>query len=307
MPPRRRLSGTTQIPPKVKVTPVERARHRIALSADKEHGEAMLLISVVTEGEGEPDTDDEKKRATGWYGDAAFADPEWGAAGKGQRDWESQERGGVGQRHAGWARLGVLGSERSTGAGGAKIKGGAAADEQKEGEHGRMRGRCLGRLEAAAALGFEALRRRHADDFTALSERVHFSLGPSAADSGSGAEAGADAGGDGREGAGGAGDWSESMGSMPSGSCVAGLPIRTRVSRSGKACTETGGDGAGSDGGDGSDQTVMDDGLIELMYHYGRSVSLGCVVVEMKRVATTHWVPHTLYQRKNAYRRCRRL
>eukprot|EP00903_Cladosiphon_okamuranus_P014186 g13181.t3 len=114
-------------------------------------------------------------------------------------------------------------------------------------EHRQMRRRCLETVEAAAVLGFEELRRRHIDDVVALFDRVHFSL-----------ESASDGGGttDGGE---------ASLAS--SGSCVAGLPIRTRVSRSGKACTEEGEEGRLDPAGG---RTVVDDGLIELMYHYGR-------------------------------------
>ncbi|CAM9596851.1 unnamed protein product, partial [Hapterophycus canaliculatus] len=201
-PTRRKLSETTKISPKVK------PRHRVTLSADRKHSEAMVLLSIVTEGE--PETDEEKERGM---------------------------------------------------------------DADRDAEHATMRRRCLDRLETAAALGFEGLRRRHTDDFGGLSERVHFSLGPSSADGGSDAEAGADGSAgrrNGPEGAGSSGDWSEGTGSSSSESCAAGLPVRTRVSRSGKACTEKGGEGAGSGGGGRTDRTVVDDGLIELMYHYGR-------------------------------------
>ncbi|CAN0554072.1 unnamed protein product, partial [Ectocarpus sp. 12 AP-2014] len=91
-----------------------------------------------------------------------------------------------------------------------------------------LRRRCLARVEAAAGLGFEELRRRHVEDVEGLFDRVHFSLGPSGA-------GGGPAGGErrlngGDNGVGGGESLSRSR------SCVAGLPIRTRVARSGKAC-----------------------------------------------------------------------
>lgn len=150
-------------------------------------------------------------------------------------------------RRGGWASLEEQGALRPDG---------AEEDWQGGGKgHQEMRRRCLETVEAAAGLGFDELRRRHTDDVEALFDRVHFSLGPSS-------------------------DGSRAMdegeaGLSSSGSCVAGLPIRTRVSRSGKACTVEGEEGlnpsegiTGSGGVDG--RTVVDDGLIELMYHYGR-------------------------------------
>lgn len=131
-------------------------------------------------------------------------------------------------------------------------------------EHQEMRRRCLETMEAAAVLGFDELRKRHIDDVEALFDRVHFSLESSSDDSGMTEGSGASL--------------------VSSGSCVAGLPIRTRVSRSGKACTEEGEDGldpaAGFVASGGLDRrTVVDDGLIELMYHYGRCVGVGGAVL----------------------------
>ncbi|CAM9542640.1 unnamed protein product [Ectocarpus sp. 8 AP-2014] len=144
-----------------------------------------------------------------------------------------------------------------------------ARDDDGDDETEGLRRRCLARVEAAAGLGFEELRRRHVEDVEGLFDRVHFSLGPSIPGGGA-------AGGERRlNGGDNVGD-GESL--SPSRSCVAGLPIRTRVARSGKACTEKGGEGAditgqGPDNGGGgglAERTVVDDGLVELMYHYGR-------------------------------------
>ncbi|CAM9768568.1 unnamed protein product, partial [Laminaria digitata] len=168
-------------------------RHRISLSADDSHREALVLVSIVTEGE----------------------------------RWEDEENNFRGEK----------------------------------GE--KLRRRCLEKVEAAAGLGFEELRRRHARDVEALFGRVEFSLGSSSE------------GGEERKGAG------EGVTPRPSSSsCVAGLPIRTRVSRSGKACTERGEEASDADnfGDDGealatsedTESIVVDDGLIELMYHFGR-------------------------------------
>lgn len=112
-----------------------------------------------------------------------------------------------------------------------------------------MRGRCLGRLEAAAELGYEELRRRHVDDIGTLFDRVGFSLGPSPRGE------------------------STTLAGSEGSSCVAGLPIRSRVSRSGAACVEQGEEGARGEELQEVEEpgrTVVDDGLIELMYHYGR-------------------------------------
>ncbi|CAM9315795.1 unnamed protein product [Scytosiphon promiscuus] len=288
VPPRRKLSKSAETPR------MESTRHRIVLSNDKDHVEAVVLLSVVTEGE--PETNEEKERAKGEpYRDASHAGSAEIRIDKGPRGREDQDGGSFGQRQAGWASRrdetdGVVddvdgvqeagGSEtrRVEAFAGGKLGDGAPSDKggwKQEDEDKRMRRRCLDRLEAAAALGFEKLRGRHANDFRALSERVHFSLGPSSSDNGSGAavDAGVSAGSrNGQDGAGGGSrkDGSGSMEASLSGSCVAGLPIRTRVSRSGKACTEEGGGGAVNGGGDLVDRTVLDDGLIELMYHYGR-------------------------------------
>lgn len=214
-----------------------RHRHRVALSADDASTEAMVLVSIVTEGEGKTNGKEER----GWR--AGNFEPARGEVHRG--GWGSQEDNGSAdtsyRRQEGAPR--PDGVERGL--------DDAKYDRQKAGskEHQAMRRRCLERVEAAAGLGFDELRRRHVHDVEALFDRVHFSLESSA----EGSEVGLSA----------------------SGSCVAGLPIRTRVSRSGKACTEEGEEGldltegvAGSDGFDGT--TVVDDGLIELMYHYGR-------------------------------------
>ncbi|CAN0310625.1 unnamed protein product, partial [Ectocarpus fasciculatus] len=114
----------------------------------------------------------------------------------------------------------------------ARDDGGNDETETEEG----LRRRCLGRVEAAAALGFEELRRRHVEDVEGLFDRVHFSLGPSG---GSTADGGA-SGGE-RRFNGGVSGMGGGASLSPDRSCVAGLPIRTRVARSGKACTEKGG------------------------------------------------------------------
>lgn len=200
-------------------------RHRAALGVDTAITEAMVLVSIVTDQEGNRKDTEER----GWHP----------SAGK-------PAAGGEGNR-GGWANVAGQGALRP---------GGAEEDWQGGGkEHQEMRRRCLETVEAAAGLGFDELRRRHIDDAEALLDRVRFSLGSSSGGSGAMDEG--------------------EVGSSLSGSCVAGLPIRTRVSRSGKACTVEGEEGldplegfAGSGGLVG--RTVVDDGLIELMYHYGR-------------------------------------
>lgn len=232
-------------------------RHRISLSADDSHREALVLVSIVTEGERWEDEENnfrspdgtpprtKETRATGW---AAAAPASGSATDKGTGEFERGR--GVDAGYAG----------RLEGEGG---KGGGQ-QERQGGEKGeKLRRRCLEKVEAAAGLGFEELRRRHARDVEALFGRVEFSLGSSSE------------GGEERKGAG------EGVTPRPSSSsCVAGLPIRTRVSRSGKVCTERGEEASDADnfGDDGealatsedTESIVVDDGLIELMYHFGR-------------------------------------
>lgn len=158
-----------------------------------------------------------------------------------------------------------------------------ARDDDSNDETEDLRRRCLGRVEAAAGLGFEELRRRHVEDVEGLFDRVHFSLGPSGASTSTAGRGGVVGerrlrlnGGDNGVGGG------DSL--SPARSCVAGLPIRTRVARSGKTCTTKGGEGAGitghgaDNGGGGglTERTVVDDGLVELMYHYGRCLVCVC-------------------------------
>lgn len=244
-----------------------RPRHRVYLSADDEHKEALVLVSIVTEGErreGEEDSfrspdgappETKQTRATGW---AAGAPAAGNATGEKTR---GNERGrGL---HAGY--VGPLAGEGGKGGDQHERKGGEAGEQ--------LRRRCLEKVEAAAVLGFEELRRRHVNDVEALFNRVDFSLGPSSE---------------------GDGEPEQGVTASPS-SCVAGLPIRTRVSRSGMACTERGGEE--SDAGDSSDgreelatsedteRIVVDDGLIELMYHFGRWVRLAVWVWHGKQRA----------------------
>lgn len=216
-----------------------RPKHRVALAAEAASAEAMVLASIVVEGDGKM-RDNEPR---GWHPSTAAP-----AAG------DAVHRGWWGSREE-------QGSPRPDGMGEDLQAGGGKGHEE-------MRRRCLDRLEAAAGLGFDELRRRHVEDVEALLDRVHFSLEPST-DGSSSSSSGTTEGGE--------------LGDSPSGSCVAGLPIRTRVSRSGKTCTERGGEGpnptdgvAGSGGPDG--RTVVDDGLIGLMYHYGRLVGCFCDV-----------------------------
>lgn len=112
----------------------------------------------------------------------------------------------------------------------------------KDGRGNNLRSTCLARLESAATLGFDQLRRRHVSDVEELFGRVEFSLGSASEEKG------------------------EPRGYMQKPSCSAGLPIRTRVKRSGKECVAH----AAGDAGGETTSSVTDDGLIELMYHYGR-------------------------------------
>lgn len=186
-------------------------RHRLTLPADSAHLEVTVLVSIVTEGEWE-DTVGIRKWRTG----------------EGMpQDTEAEAISGQ------WA----------------KSKPDGLVENPAAHHDGGMRERCLGRLEAAAELGYEELRRRHVDDIGALFDRVGFSLGPLAR--------------------GGSAAFAGNGGS----SCVAGLPIRSRVSRSGAACVEQGEEGARGEElreVEEPGRTVVDDGLIELMYHYGR-------------------------------------
>lgn len=188
-------------------------QHRLSLSADDAHREALVLVSIVTEGEG----DEDDFRSTNGTPPRAKGPPP-----------------------TRWANTAPVANREE------------------------MRRRCLEKVEAAAGLGFEELRRRHVRDVEALFDRVEFSLGPSSeGDEEPTQEDGAGLGVTPRP-------------SSSSSSCVVGLPIRTRVSRSGKACTEWGEESDVSDSREGlstseeTDGTVVDDGLIELMYHYGR-------------------------------------
>ncbi|CAM9849542.1 unnamed protein product [Pylaiella littoralis] len=262
-------------------------RHRAALSADDARAEAMVLVSVVTEDD--PETEDEKERrlhrraaGAGDFGSEWTGDEEgrgWWENGS-ERDpssWKDQSeedrgevRGGGGGRAdiahrrqregAPWrdgTRRRVLGGEERDTPAGAKRERGGSTDNEKQRE---LRRRCLERVEAAAGLGFERLRRRHTDDVEAMFDRVDFSLGSSS--DGTGVVERKTSG-------------ARSLSS--SGSCVAGLPVRTRVSRSGKACMEGGEEAEDPAAKRVKDnvktvagRTVVDDGLIELMYHYGR-------------------------------------
>ena len=236
-------------------------RHRVYLSADDEHKEALVLVSIVTEGERWEDEEDsfsssdgapprtKQARATGW---AAGAPASGSAAGENTR----------GNEHGRGVDAGHVGNlEGKTGKGGdQRERQGGVAGEQ-------LRRRCLKKVEAAAGLGFDELRRRHVRDVEALFDRVEFSLGRSSEGDGEPMQ---------NVGAG------QGVTATPSASCVAGLPIRTRVSRSGMVCTERGEEGSDTDySGDGgealatnedTESIVVDDGLIELMYHFGRWV-----------------------------------
>lgn len=199
-------------------------RHRVGLAADAAITEAVVLVSIVTEGGGKTNGSE----ARGWH--PSTPEPAGGDA----------YRGGWGSRE----EQGALRPDQMED----NLQGSGK-------EHQEMRRQCLETVEAAAGLGFDELRRRHIDDVEALFDRVHFSLEPSS-DGSSGTE--------GRR-----------AGMSSSGSCVAGLPIRTRVARSGRPCSEGGEEGLdplegamGSGGLDG--RKVVDDSLIELMYHYGR-------------------------------------
>lgn len=265
-------------------------QHRISLSADEAHREALVLVSIVTEGEGDADSfrspdgtshREKETRPLRWANTGPSArsgsvvDTRTGDDVHGRRvvagydAGRLEEEGGEGGNHPGGEPRSLHGVDESletervstkdnvsasAGAGGGTIAG----------NHDEMRRRCLQRMEAAAGLGFEELRSRHVRDVEALFDRVEFSLGPSSeGDEESTPNIGSDQG----------------VTPGPS-SCVSGLPIRTRVSRSGKACTERGEESDASDSrqglatSEGTDDTVVDDGLIELMYHYGRWVLL---------------------------------
>lgn len=107
----------------------------------------------------------------------------------------------------------------------------------------RMRRSCMDRLESAAAKGFDQLQQRHVLDVESLMDRVEFSLADERDESTP-------------QGAGGRG------GEICS---TIGLPIRERVSRSGQVCVAR--DAGEAEVAKGE---IADDGLIELMYHYGR-------------------------------------
>lgn len=275
--------------------------HRISVPSSGNHAEAVVLVSIVTEGEefenrsrfephGRQLREEERVGFSGSWassGPSAFrhaaAVPRGvGAVDRKQGDGlvEKLEKGRprrldralFGTRAAGDRRDG-LGSTRMAAAQGSSAGSAInnAADTVGGAEEGdMMRRRCLARLEAAAELGFEELARRHVRDFEGLFDRVQFSLGASSDSPSAANGVGLDLGGSGKGERRTGGD-----------SCVAGLPIRTRVSRSGTACVESMG---GREGG--NDQqlneeklavgevaaAVVDDGLIELMYHYGRYV-----------------------------------
>lgn len=261
-------------------------RHRIALSADDARTEAMLLLSVVTEGE--PEMEEEKERRMhpsaaddvdskrhggeedrGWWENEPESDRSWknqseeygGDFRGGAEVARRRQREGAPWRDATGRRM--LGGEEQDMP--ARSKGERPASGDNEGQR-EMRRRCLQRVEAAAGRGFEGLRTRHVDDVEAMFNRVDFSLGSSSDGAGVDERKSNDA---------------RSFRSCRSG--VAGLPIRTRVSRSGKACTEgvegvvdAPSKGVTDNDKAGAGRTVVDDGLVELMYHYGRSVRLVC-------------------------------
>lgn len=236
-------------------------RHRAYLSADDEHKEALVLLSIVTEGERWEDEEDsfsspdgapprtKQTRATGWAADAPALGSAAGEKTRGNEPGRSVDAGHVG----------LLEGETAKGGDQRERQGGEAGEQ--------LRRRCLKKVEAAAGLGFDELRRRHVRDVEALFDRVEFSLGPSSEGD---AEPMQDVG--------------PGQGVTERPSCVDGLPIRTRVARSGMACTERGEEGSDTDySGDGgealgsredTESIVVDDGLIELMYHFGRWVRL---------------------------------
>lgn len=217
-----------------------------------------MLVSIVTEGqrweveEVSPRSPDgapprtKQTRATGWAAAAPAASSAANTEAGGNGHGRIFDAGHVGQLEG---EDGKRGDDR-------KRRGGEAEEQ--------LRRRCLERVEAAAGLGFEELKRRHVRDVEALFDRVEFSLGPS---SEGGGEPQQDVGA------------GQGVAARPS-SCVAGLPIRTRVSRSGKVCTERGEEESdadfSSDGGEAlatsedAESIIVDDGLIELMYHFGR-------------------------------------
>lgn len=148
---------------------------------------------------------------------------------------------------------GVLGEGRHKDPPGAKTAGlwSTTVPEQERGKDDkRLRGACLARLESAARLGFDELKRRHVSDFEELFDRVEFSVGPGVRQQD----------GMGRE--------EDGIGHGEAGeaSCSAGLPIRRRVARSGQTCRHDGSE----PGRTGAVSRVEDDGLIELTYHFGR-------------------------------------
>lgn len=207
-------------------------QHRVALS-DKggAHAEAILVVSLITEGQGEnhPGSGDDATNGR----DAPSS---------------SGKRKGKGDA-GGWATSGPGAAAEATAADG----GISASDGDK------MRRQCLARLETAAGLGFEELRTRHVEDVEALFDRADISLGPIHP---------------GVRKSGGEGSIQEGA-DMKEAFCVAGLPIRTRVSRSGMACTVRGDEDDeyeedASRGHEVLSGSIVDDDLIILMYHYGR-------------------------------------
>lgn len=285
------------------VPPFTRVNHRISVPSSGNHAEAVVLVSIVTEGEefenrsrfephGRQLREEERAGFSGsWASSGPSAFRHAAAVPRGVDAVDRKQGDGLmgkleegrprrldralfGARAAG-DRTDGLGSTRMAAAQGSGTGRAInnAADTVGGAEEGKMmRRRCLARLEAAAELGFEELERRHVRDFTGLFDRVQFSLGASS-------DVPSTANGVGK-GLGGSGKGERRT---EGGSCVAGLPIRTRVSRSGKACVEgMGGRESGNDQKLDEGKlavgevaaAVVDDGLIELMYHYGRYVDV---------------------------------
>lgn len=114
-----------------------------------------------------------------------------------------------------------------------------------------MRQTCMDRVGPAADMGFNELQRRHVADMTNLLSRVEFSL----EDKGEEVTSHRQLGDDGEAGS--------------RGVCsTAGLPIRERVSRAGQLRAQRAGRDRKADSLKKADG--VDDGLVELMYHYGR-------------------------------------
>lgn len=267
-------------------------------------GEALVLVAIVTEGEEQQPMDFDQQQNEGTSESVSWAAGHRLPMGESNIDdvfstggaWAESSKLGKADDFIGSGssvdsmknRHRWLYEEQTRGAGGGKRKAERGREgsrhsgghELEQEDDYSLRSACLARLESAAGLGFDELRRRHAQDVAELFGRVEFSLGDD--DDGDGDDeldlefSEKQKGNDGaraRVGAGVGARHKERQRRQARDSVVCGsvgLPIRTRVARSGKACTGwVQGTGAGEmDEEVGAE--IVDDGLIELMYHYGR-------------------------------------